>query len=215
MSDKVKIVIVDDHEIFLKGLSMMIGTFDFAEVVMEATDGSEFLAKMDSTDFDLVLMDIKMPNLNGIDTTAKAIAKRPGIRIAALTMFGEEQYLRSMLDAGAVGFLLKSIRQAELDLAIKMMMDGRSYFSQEMMQYFTKPNISGEETRFKEELTRRELELLQLVAEGLSNQEISEKLCVSVRTVEWHKTNLLQKTNSKNIINLIITAIKANCISLV
>ena len=129
-------------------------------------------------------------------------------------MFGEEQYLRSMLDAGAIGFLLKNIKQAELELAIKMMYEGKSYFSQEMVNFFAKPisNVYGANPI--NDLSKREIELLQLVANGLSNQEISDKLFVSIRTVEWHKTNLLQKTNSKNIINLIINAIKSNCISL-
>ncbi len=214
MAEKIKIFIVDDHDIFLKGLSMMIGTFDFAEVVGEASDGSEFLGKMDNVAFDLALMDIKMPKINGIETTEKALKVNPDVKIAALTMFGEEQYLRSMLDAGAIGFLLKSIKQAELELAIKMMVEGRNYFSQEMLQYFANPVTGSFGPNPIEDLTKREIDLLQLVANGLSNQEISEKLFVSIRTVEWHKTNLLQKTNSKNIINLVINAIKSNYIRL-
>ena len=214
MSEKIKIFIVDDHEIFRQGLKIMIETFDFAQVVAEASDGSEFLGKMNSTDFDLVFMDIKMPKLNGIETTEKAIKINPKLKIAAMTMFGEEQYLRSMLDAGAVGFLIKNIKQAELELAIKMMSEGRSYFSQEMLSFFTKPVTSNYSQNPMEELSKREVEILQLLANGLSNQEISEKLFISIRTVEWHKTNLLQKTTSKNIINLIINALKANLISL-
>ncbi len=214
MSDKIKIFIVDDHDIFRKGLSVMIESFDFAEVVAEASNGIEFIEKIDSVDFDIVFMDIKMPKLNGIVTTEKAVKIKPLIKIAAMTMFGEEQYLRSMLDAGAIGFLLKNIKQAELELAIKMINEEKSYFSQEMLSFFTKSVSTNSGTSLIDDLSKREIELLQLIANGLSNKEISEKLFVSIRTVEWHKTNLLQKTNSKNIINLIINAIKSNLICL-
>ncbi len=214
MAEKIKIFIVDDHDIFRKGLTTTIESFDFAEVVAEASDGSEFIGKIDSTDFDLVFMDIKMPKLNGIETTEKVIKNNPSIKIAAMTMFGEEQYLRSMLDVGAIGFLLKNIKRAELELAIKMMYEGKSYFSQEMLNFFTKNVSKNPDTNPMDDLSKREIEILQLIVNGLSNQEISEKLFVSIRTVEWHKTNLLQKTNSKNIINLIINAIKANLIKL-
>ena len=94
------------------------------------------------------------------------------------------------------------------------MSEGRSYFSQEMLSFFAKPVTSNYSSSPINELSKRELEILQLIANGLSNQEISDKLFVSIRTIEWHKTNLLPKTNSKNIINLIINAIKSNCISL-
>jgi two-component system, NarL family, response regulator LiaR len=213
MTEKIKIFIVDDHEIFRQGLAMVINNFDFAEVVGEAANGNEFLEKMMITDFDLVLMDINMPDLNGIETTIKAIELKPELRIAALTMFGDDHYLQSMLNAGAIGFLLKNIKKPELEMAIKMMAEGKNYFSGDMLQFFTK-KITHSAGDMLNDLTKRELEILQLIAQGCTNQEISDKLFISVRTVEGHKANLLVKTNSKNIVVLVIHAIQAKLITL-
>jgi DNA-binding NarL/FixJ family response regulator len=214
MSEKIKIFIVDDHEIFRQGLAMVINNFDFAEVAEEASNGREFLEKMLQTDFDLVLMDINMPELNGIETTEKAIAMNPALKIAALTMFGDDHYLQSMLNAGAIGFLLKNIKKPELELAIRMMAEGKNYFSGDMLQFFTKKITHSASDEILNELSKRELEILQLIAQGCTNQEISEKLFISLRTVEGHKNNLLVKTNSKNIVSLVINAIQAKLISL-
>lgn len=214
MSEKIKIFIVDDHEIFRQGLAMVINHFDFAEVVQEASNGLEFLEKMLLFEFDLVLMDINMPELNGIETTQKAIILKPEIKIAALTMFGDDHYLQSMLNAGAIGFLLKNIKKPELEMAIKMLSEGKNYFSNDMLQFFTRKISYTASEDLLHDLSKRELEILQLIAQGYTNQEIAEKLFISLRTVEGHKTNLLQKTNSKNIVSLVINAIQAKLISL-
>ena len=214
MSEKIKIFIVDDHEIFRQGLSMVINNFDFAEVVEESANGKEFIEKMPVTDFGLVLMDINMPLMNGIETTEKAVLMKPEIKIAALTMFGDDHYLQSMLNAGAIGFLLKNIKRPELEIAIKMMAEGKNYFSADMLQFFTKKITHSNSENFLNDLSKREIEILQLIASGCTNHEIADKLFISPRTVEGHKNNLLVKTNSKNIVMLVINAIHAKLISL-
>jgi len=211
MDTKAKIIIVDDHEIFRKGFAMVLSTFDFTELIGEASDGNEFLALEQINEADIIFMDIKMPVMNGIDATRIAIEKNPDIKIVALSMFGEEKYLQSIIEAGAVGFLLKNVKRDELEYALHQFLDGKNYYSKELLSFFTKKYTKQNEN---DNLSKRELEILQLIAEGLTNQEIADKLFISLRTVEGHKTNLIQKTGSKNIINLLIYAMKHNLVDI-
>lgn len=208
MNTKARVFIVDDHEIFRKGFAMVVSSFDGIELCGEAANGKEFLEMIDKAAADLVFMDIKMPVMNGVDATKAALEILPELRIIALSMFGEEKYLQSMIEAGAAGFLLKNVKRDELDIAIKIILEGKNYYSEELLSFFTKKYISRPEI----EISKRELEILQLVAKGMTNQEISDKLFISLRTVEGHKTNLIQKTGSKNIVNLLIYALKHNLI---
>jgi DNA-binding NarL/FixJ family response regulator len=211
MNKKSRIFIVDDHEIFRKGFSMVIGTFENIELCGEASNGKEFIDAIDKIDADLVFMDIKMPVMNGIDATKAALEIKPDLKIVALSMFGEEKYLQSMIEAGVVGFLLKNVKREELEMATKFILEGKNYYSEELLSYFTKKYISNKPDA---DISKRELEVLQLIAKGFTNQEISDKLFISLRTVEGHKTNLIQKTGSKNIVNLLIYAMKNNLIEL-
>jgi len=211
MNKKSRIFIVDDHEIFRKGFSMVIGTFENIELCGEASNGKEFIDAIDKIDADLVFMDIKMPVMNGIDATKAALEIKPDLKIVALSMFGEEKYLQSMIEAGVVGFLLKNVKREELEMATKFILEGKNYYSEELLSYFTKKYISNKPDA---DISKRELEVLQLIAKGFTNQEISDKLFISLRTVEGHKTNLIQKTVSKNIVNLLIYAMKNNLIEL-
>jgi DNA-binding NarL/FixJ family response regulator len=206
-----QIVIVDDHEIFRKGFAMVIDTLNNVELAGEASNGQEFLELIEKIEADIVFMDIKMPIMNGIEATQKALIKRPDLKILALSMFGEEQYLHSMIKAGSVGFLLKNVKRDELDIAIRLVLDGKNYYSEELLHFFTKRFL---ENKSHHNLTKRELEVLQLVAEGLTNQEIADKLFISLRTVEGHKTSLVLKTGSKNIVNALVHAIKNHLIEI-
>ncbi|HOY37762.1 MAG TPA: response regulator transcription factor, partial [Bacteroidales bacterium] len=172
-------------------------------------NGMEFLEILRKTPADIVLMDIEMPVMNGIEATEKAISQFPGLKIIALTMFTDDDYIQSMMDAGVKGFLIKNVNKETLDRAIKTVYMGGNYYSEELFNFFTK-QISKEEpvskTDFK--LTRREKEILQLLAEGLSNKQIADKLFVSERTIVGHKSNLLLKTGCKSTISLLSYAIK-------
>ncbi len=209
MNDKVKILIVDDHEIFRNGLKMVLGKLKYAELIGEATDGDEFLKELENNKPDIVLLDIEMPRLNGIEAAKIAIKKYPDLKIIALTMFGEDEYIQSMMDAGAKGFLMKNINKDTLDKAIQTVKTGGNYYSEELFEFFTKQFTKEKESQGEEiNFTRREKEILQLLCEGLSNKEIADALFVSERTVLGHKTNLLNKTNTKNSLSLMAYAIK-------
>ncbi len=211
MSDKIKVLIVDDHEIFRNGLKMVLAKLKYVEIAGEATDGKQFADMLDDIKADIVLMDIEMPELNGVDATKIALKKNPKLKIIALTMFGDDEYIQSMLDAGAKGFLMKNINKETLDKAIQTVHNGGNYYSEELFDFFTKQLTREKEPEKKEDklnLTRREKEILQLLCEGLSNKEIAEALFISERTVLGHKTNLLTKTNTKNSLALMAYAIK-------
>jgi DNA-binding NarL/FixJ family response regulator len=209
MNEQIKVIVVDDHELFRQGVVMVINKMDNSKVVGEASDGKAFLRLLNSIKPDIVFMDIRMPEMNGVDATIEAIARYPELKIIALSMFGEEEYLQKMINAGAVGFLLKNSSIDEIERAINTVMEGKNCYSNELLGYFTNKYISKKpDDTSKIKLTRRELEVLALVAQGMSNQDIADKLFISKRTVDGHKANLIQKTGSKNIVDLLIYAIK-------
>lgn len=209
MSEKINIMIVDDHEIFRNGLKMVLGKLRYASVCGEAANGEEFLKKLEEGLPDIVLLDIEMPVMKGIEAAGSALLKHPELKIIALTMFNEDDYIRSMLDTGVRGFLLKNINKETLDKAIQTVYNGGNYYSEELFDFFTR-QLKKEKEPAKSDVafTRREKEILQLLCEGLSNKEIADALFVSERTVLGHKTNLLIKTNCKNSLSLMAYAIK-------
>jgi DNA-binding NarL/FixJ family response regulator len=215
MNEVIKVIVVDDHELFRKGVVMVINKMGNSKVVGEASDGKAFLHLLNSIKPDIVFMDIRMPEMNGVDATIEAIARYPELKIIALSMFGEEEYLQKMINAGAVGFLLKNSSIDEIERAINTVMDGKNCYSDELLGYFTNKYISKKpDDNSNIKLTRRELEVLGLVAQGMSNQDIADKLFISKRTVDGHKANLIQKTGSKNIVDLLIYAIKNEIIKI-
>ncbi len=207
MNPEIRVIIVDDHEIVRIGLRMIINKLGYAKVVGEAANGYEFLDLIDQTDTDLVLMDIEMPFMNGAECTRKALEIRPNLKIIALSVYTDDEHIRMMMDAGVKGFLIKNIRKEVLDRALQAVYIGKTYYSEELWDYFTK--AMGKESKNEEpnSLTTREIEVLKLCAEGLSNKEISNRLFISERTVVGHKSNLMAKTNCKNSISLIAYAL--------
>jgi len=209
--EQIKVLIVDDHEIFRKGLKMVINRFKNAKVIAEATNGKEFLEILDKNLPDIVLMDIEMPEMNGIEATTKALEKYPDLKILALSMFNEDNYVESMIDSGVRGFLLKNINKEKLEKAIDTVYKGGNYYSEELWEFFTRRISTHEEKTKPEEeykLTKREQEILEMLSQGMSNKEIADKLFVSERTVIGHKSNLLSKTQCRNTLCLITYAIK-------
>ncbi|OQA00082.1 MAG: Transcriptional regulatory protein DegU [Bacteroidetes bacterium ADurb.Bin408] len=209
MGDKYKIFIVDDHEIFRNGLKMVLGRLKYLEVAGEASNGKEFLNALDVQSPDIVLMDIEMPIMNGIEATIEALNIKPDLKIIALTMFNEDEYVQNMIDAGVRGFLIKNINKETLDKAIQTVINGGNYFSEELFKFFARQMGKEKKKDIPDlELTRREKEILQLICEGLSNKEIADALFISERTVVGHKSNLLAKTDCKNSMSLMAFAIK-------
>ena len=213
---KPTLIIVDDHLIFQQGLKAMITAENIATVVGEASNGIEFIEMLSVCKPDLVLMDIDMPQMNGMEATQKAIELIPDIKIIALTMFGDEEYYYKMIDLGVKGFILKSTGIAELEKAITDVMQGESYFSNELLRKIIM-NFSRSNEQKKNDnknLTEREIEVLQQICVGSTTDEIAEKLNISPKTVKSHRSNLLEKTACKNTATLILFALRNKIIDL-
>jgi DNA-binding NarL/FixJ family response regulator len=212
--EKIKIIITDDHQLFRNGLKILLNAFQEFEVAGEASNGEEFLRLLKSTPADVVLMDINMPEMDGIEATRKGLKINPEIDIIALSMYGEEEYYYKMVDAGAKGFLLKDSDISEVKEAIMTVKRGGSYFSQELLYHVIQKIKHRENESKSANLSKREKEILMKICEGLSNQEIAEALFISKRTVDKHRANLLGKTNSKNTASLILFAIRNKLIEI-
>ena len=210
MTDKLKIIVVDDHEFFRKGLVFALNKLKYIDVIAEATNGQEFLDMMDKQPADIVLMDISMPTLNGIEASKLALAKYPALKIIVLSSHQDEESLEAMIEIGVKGFLLKNIDKDVLDHAIQVVAQDKPFFSEEFMPYFTKQYISSKNPGNTIQLTKRELEILQLIASGYTNQEIATRLFISLRTVTNHRASLYQKTSTNNTASLLAIAIKHN-----
>lgn len=203
------ILLVDDHTLFRNGLKMLLDTLPGYEVTGEASNGKEFLEMVTKDKYDVIFLDIEMPYINGIDAAKRAIDNDPELKIIALSMYGEEEYFDKMVDAGVKGFLLKNSNLQEVKTAINTVMAGGNYFSQELMQNLLRNYKVGKESKDCEsELSEREIEIVLLISQGLSNQEIGDQLFISKRTVEKHRANILDKTNCKNTAGLVMFAIK-------
>lgn len=205
-------MVVDDHYIFRNGLIDLLEEIENVELAGEASSGKEFLELVQEVNPDIVFMDIKMPEMNGIEATAIAMEKYPDLKIVALSMFGDSEYLDEMLQAGAIGYLLKNIGREDLEKAIKNIAEGKGYFSEEMLILVTRKVFArkGEEQikSVIDSFTKRELEVLELVCKGFSNNQIAEMLHISPRTVGGHRNNLLSKTSLKNSASLVSFAMK-------
>ena len=212
--EKIRIIITDDHQLFRNGLKILLNAFPEFEVIGEASNGEEFLKILKNTQADVVLMDINMPEMDGIEATRKGLKLNPEIDIIALSMYGEEEYYYKMVDAGAKGFLLKDSDISEVKEAILTVRKGGSYFSQELLYNVIQKIQHREHESKSANLSKREKEILLKICEGLSNQEIAETLFISKRTVDKHRANLLGKTNSKNTASLILFAIRNKLIEI-
>lgn len=205
---KIQIVIADDHQLFRNGLKILLDAFDEFSVVGEAVNGEELINIVKNSQCNMVLMDIDMPVMDGIEATKQAIKIRPEIKIIALSMYGEEDYYYRMVDAGAKGFLLKDSDINEVKDAILTVVNGGNYFSQQLLHNVIQRIKTRESETKLANLSVREKEILLKICEGLSNQEIADNLFISKRTVDKHRANLLSKTGSKNTASLILYAIK-------
>jgi DNA-binding NarL/FixJ family response regulator len=212
--EKIRIVIADDHQLFRNGLKILLSAFAEFEVVGEASNGKEFLSLIKNISADEALMDINMPEMNGIEATKQAMKVCTNLNIIALSMYGEEEYYYKMVEAGAKGFLLKDSDISEVKEAILTVKKGSSYFSQELLHNVIQKIKRREHESKSANLSKREIEILFKICEGLSNQEIAETLFISKRTVDKHRANLLGKTNSKNTASLILFAIKNKLIEI-
>jgi DNA-binding NarL/FixJ family response regulator len=212
--EQIRIIIIDDHQLFRNGLKILLNAFPEFEVTGEASNGEEFLRILKNTKADIALMDINMPEMDGIEATRKGLKICPEINIIALSMYGEEEYYYKMVDAGVKGFLLKDSDISEVKDAILTVRKGGNYFSQELLYHVIQKIKHREHESKTANLSKRETEILFKICEGLSNQEIADTLFISKRTVDKHRANLLGKTNSKNTASLILFAIRNKLIEI-
>lgn len=220
MNSKIKVLLVDDHDMFREGIRLLLSSSNQAEVIAEAVNGADFLEKMKQISPDVILMDIAMPIMDGVEATRMARELYPNSKIIALTMFGDEKYYYQMIQSGIKGFVLKSSGISELLKAISEVANGGHYFSGELLcKLIVNLSASNNEkssdcSNELEKLSARELEVLEQVALGLSNDEIAVKLHISSATVRTHRSNLLQKTGCGNTASLILFAIKNKIIEI-
>lgn len=212
-----KIIIADDHVMFRDGLKTIIEISKEGSVIADVSDGLELLDVLKDNKPDLLIVDIDMPNLNGIEATKKALELYPNLNVLTLTMFSEQKYYYDMISAGAKGFVLKTSSKTELMEAIRTVTKGGNYFSSELLDDIIKNiNTLGEKVKTNHEsiFTSKDIEILNLMQKGLSAKEISEELNLSHKTISNYKTLMLEKTGCSNAISLIIYALKSEVISL-
>ena len=208
---KVRLFLVDDHKMIREGLKNFLSDQEGFEIVGEAENGIDCLNQLENLEVDIVLSDLNMPEMDGLELIKKIKETRPELKVIALTMMGESQHIKQMLAEGAVGYLLKDCSEEELTSAINTVHQGGTYYSPEVTNIILnnirkiKPLKSKVVTDMP--LTDREKEVLHLILKEYSNKEIADSLFVSVRTVDAHKRNLLDKTGSKNVAGLVLYAI--------
>lgn len=212
MGSKIRVLLVDDHDMFRDGVKLLLSSGNEAEIVAEARNGKEFLDIVEDVKPDVVLMDISMPVMDGIEASKIAHEKYPDLKILALTMFGDEKYYYQLIQYNIKGFILKSSGISELLKGISQVAKGANYFSNELLCKLI-ANLSNEKSKVTEQskfekLSKREIEIMQEITAGLSNEKIAEKLHISLATVRTHRANLLLKTGSNNTASLVMYAIK-------
>jgi DNA-binding NarL/FixJ family response regulator len=205
---KVNVILVDDHQLFREGLKLMLNLNPQIGSISQAGNGVEFLELLKKMTPDVVLMDIDMPIMDGVEATKRALLLNPNLKIIALSMYGDDEYYIKMIEAGARGFILKNSDIEVVEEAISNVMAGQNYFSSEVMANLVIHLNNKKTEEARSELTERESEILYHICKGLSNQEIADTLFLSKRTVDKHRENILSKTNAKNTAGLVMYAIK-------
>jgi two-component system, NarL family, response regulator DegU len=217
---KTRIVIIDDHQLFREGIKRILQFEENLEVVAEGADGSEALALVEKYRPDIVIMDINMPHINGVEATRQLVETYPDTKVVVLSIHDDENYVMHALQTGASGYLLKEMDADTLVEAVKVVAEGGSYLHPKVThnlikEYRRLSTEKNEQEETKREiclplhlLTRRECEVLQLLADGKSNRGISEALFISEKTVKNHVSNILQKLNVNDRTQAVVVAIK-------
>ncbi len=202
-----KIIIADDHAMVRDGVKNLVGQNGELEVVAEASSGTEALEMFNRLQPDLIVLDISLPDMNGMEVSRAILAANPDANIVILSMYEDEDYISRCLEYGVKGYVVKNESGSELDNAIKTVLQGKNYFSRQVQQIVfrqfsqsvTGKKMADESTK----LTKREVEIVRLIADGLTSQQMADKLFISHRTVETHRANLMKKMGVKNAIELV------------
>ncbi len=217
MGNKVRIVLADDHTILREGLRALLSADPNFEIIGEADDGREAVRCVEQQHPDLLLMDLSMPRMSGMDAISEIKKRYPKTKIIALTVHKTEEYLLSTLQAGVDGYVLKDATHNELVMAIQNVMAGKPYLSPGISENIIKGYLEGKEDSLPDsswqKLSQREREVLKLIAEGYKNKEIAEDLCISLKTVEKHRANLMKKLDLHNAAVLTVYAMEKGLVS--
>lgn len=212
----IRIIISDDHQLFRVGIANLLASSPEIEIVAQAENGLEAIEKAKSLNPDVVIMDLTLPIINGVEATRIIHKELPETRILVLSMHAEKNYIKEALEAGAAGYLFKDCTYDQLIEAINSVCQGKNYLSEKITEVLIHDYLSkdGQIQINSQDLSERESEILKLVAEGKSTREISEKLFISIKTVGTHKQHIFEKLNFKSISDLIKYAIKKGIVSL-
>lgn len=208
MEKLIKAAIVDDHELLRKGLGLLLEEIKNVKVVAEFENGKDFVDSVIKQDYDIVFMDIDMPVMNGIEATREAILMKPELKVIALTRDNSIEIFQNILEAGAMGFLLKNVNKSMIESAIYSVMKGNNYYSGEMMEVLTKNFLNPKKKEELIKFSKREKDILNLICNGKQSSEIGEILFISHRTVDGHRSKIMEKVGVKSTVGLILYAIK-------
>ncbi|MEM8897747.1 MAG: response regulator transcription factor [Bacteroidota bacterium] len=208
------VLLADDHLVLLEGIKGLIEKEEDIEVVDFATHGEEVLVKVGKWSPDLVLLDINMPGKNGMEICGKILQISPSSRILVMSMHSDAYHVQNMLKKGAHGYITKGVAPQEMLKAIRKVASGKSYFNDEATRAVMEGLVSGnkQEEKFELKLSRREKEILKLIVEERTSQEIADELFISLKTVETHRRNLLSKLNARNTAGLVRIAMERKLI---
>ena len=211
----IRIALVDDHSLFRKGLKVLLSSRKDFSIVADVGSGEEFLEVLMQAQPDVVFMDYAMPQMNGAETTRRALEMLPDLKIITLSMFGDNAYYSDMMSSGAKGFLLKDSEFAEVVEAVETVFEGGTYFSASLLESLSHSLRStgatasvADDIAEADRLSEREIEVLLAICQGLSTQEIADKLFISKRTVDKLRANILEKSGCKNTASLVVYAIR-------
>ena len=210
-----RVVLVDDHVLIRAGLRALLHSLPNIEVIGEASDGHEAIEVIARQQPDVVIMDIGMPGLNGVDSTRRIVKQSPGTRVIILSMHANEEYVGRALEAGALGYVLKGAEPAELELVLKAVMRGETYLSPSIAKHLVQDYLSHrkDKTPSLPDLTARQREVLQLVAEGCSTKDVANRLKLSVKTVDTHRSELMHRLDIHDVAGLVRYAIRTGLVS--
>ena len=215
--ENLRIVLVEDHTILREGLRALLSADPNFEIIGEAQNGREAVRCVEKLEPDLLLMDLSMPRMSGMEAIREIKRRYPEVKIIALTVHKTEEYLLTTLKAGADGYVLKDATHEELVMAIKNVMRGKAYLRPCVSEKVIEGYLSGRESNRSaspwETLSQREREVLKLIAEGFKNKEIAEDLCISLKTVEKHRANLIKKLDLHNAAALTVYAVQKGLVN--
>jgi two-component system, NarL family, response regulator NreC len=213
---KARILIAEDHTILRQGLQALLASSQEFEVVGEVEDGREAVRSVERLMPDLVLMDLSMPRMNGTEALGEIKKRYPDVKVLVLTVHKSEEYILATLQAGADGYVLKDVTHMELIIAIKSVLAGKAYLSPEVSEKVIEGYLEGKSPHPRsswDTLTQREREILKMIAEGHKNKEIADHLCISAKTVEKHRANLMQKLNLHSASSLTAYAVEKGLVT--